>query len=97
MRTHAISKKIALLVALIAVFTCGLPAIASALPPTINLTVHYQRPGGDYNGWNLWIWKNSDNNSLDTPISETGVQELDFSTIRDNLMNSSKMEASITI
>jgi pullulanase len=36
--------------------------------------VHYQRPGGDYTGWNLWIWKNSDNNSLDTPVSSSGVQ-----------------------
>ena len=49
-----------------------LPAIAA--PDTVTLTVHYQRPGGDYNGWNLWIWKNSDNNSLDTPVSQSGVQ-----------------------
>ena len=45
-----------------------------AAPETVTLTVHYQRPGGDYTGWNLWIWKNSDNNSLDTPISQSGVQ-----------------------
>jgi len=52
---------------------CGvLPATAA--PDSVTLTIHYQRPGGDYNGWNLWIWKNSDNNSLDTPISQTGVQ-----------------------
>ena len=48
------------------------PVIAA--PETVTLTVHYQRPGGDYKGWNLWIWKNSDNNSLDAPISQTGVQ-----------------------
>ena len=55
-----------------ALFLSGIPALAA--PDSITLTVHYQRPGGDYNGWNLWIWKNSDNNSLDTPVSETGVQ-----------------------
>jgi pullulanase len=50
----------------------ALPVVA--VPDTVTLTIHYQRPGGDYNGWNLWIWKNSDNNSLDTPVSQTGVQ-----------------------
>ena len=54
------------------VFLTSAPVIA--VPDTVTLTVHYQRPGGDYNGWNLWIWKNSDQNSLDTPISPTGVQ-----------------------
>jgi len=64
-----------LLIAALATFSMVLtsaPVIAA--PDTVTLTVHYQRPGGDYNGWNLWIWKNSDNNSLDTPISQTGVQ-----------------------
>ena len=56
----------------ISIFLGVLPA--SAAPDSVTLTVHYQRPGGDYNGWNLWIWKNSDNNSLDTPVSQTGVQ-----------------------
>jgi pullulanase len=67
-----------LLTALLSVITLllsGIPALAA--PDSIKLTVHYQRPGGDYNGWNLWIWKNSDNNSLDTPISQTGVQFTD--------------------
>jgi len=64
-----------LLIAALATFSIILtsaPVIAA--PDTVTLTVHYQRPGGDYNGWNLWIWKNSDQNSLDTPISPTGVQ-----------------------
>jgi len=64
-----------LLIAILATFSVILtsaPVIAA--PDTVTLTVHYQRPGGDYNGWNLWIWKNSDQNSLDTPISPTGVQ-----------------------
>ncbi|MFM8192689.1 MAG: type I pullulanase [Actinomycetota bacterium] len=56
----------------IALLLGSTPVVAA--PETVTLTVHYQRPGGDYTGWNLWIWKNSDNNSLDTPISQTGVQ-----------------------
>lgn len=50
----------------------GFPALAA--PDSIKLTIHYQRPGGDYTGWNLWIWKNSDNDSLDKPVSTSGVQ-----------------------
>ena len=65
-------KSFLALVAIFSIFLGVLPA--SAAPDSVTLTVHYQRPGGDYNGWNLWIWKNSDNNSLDTPVSQTGVQ-----------------------
>jgi pullulanase len=72
MRTQNISKKIHVLVALIAVFTFGLPAIASALPATVNLTVHYQRPGGDYQDWNLWIWKNL-TSGADVDVNSNGV------------------------
>ena len=72
MRTHNISRKFQVLVALIAVFTCGLPAIASALPATVNLTVHYQRPGGDYQDWNLWIWKNL-TSGADVDVNSNGV------------------------
>ena len=72
MRLQTVSKKIQVLVALIAVFTCGLPAIAAAIPATINLTVHYQRPGGDYQGWNLWIWKNL-TSGADVDVDSNGV------------------------
>jgi len=72
MRHQTVTKKIQVLVALIAVFTCGLPAIASAIPATINLTVHYQRPGGDYQGWNLWIWKNL-TSGADVDVDSNGV------------------------
>lgn len=67
--------KLRLMASIAAIFTTMsgvLPAVA--VPDTVTLTVHYQRPSGDYNGWNLWIWKNSDRDSLDTPISSTGVQ-----------------------
>ena len=72
MRHQTVTKKIQVLVALIAVFTCGLPAIASAIPATINLTVHYQRPGSDYQGWNLWIWKNL-TSGADVDVDANGV------------------------
>lgn len=72
MRHQTVSKKIQVLVALIAVFTVGLPAIASAIPATVNLTVHYQRPGGDYQGWNLWIWKNL-TSGADVDVDSNGV------------------------
>jgi pullulanase len=72
MRTQTLSKKFPLLVALIAIFTCGLPAIASAVPATVNLTVHYQRPGADYQDWNLWIWKNL-TSGTDVDVNANGV------------------------
>jgi pullulanase len=50
----------------------SLPALA--VPDEIKLTVHYNRPAGDYSGWNLWIWKNSDRDAKDSPISTSGVQ-----------------------
>lgn len=48
------------------------PAIAA--PDEVKLTIHYNRAAADYNGWNLWIWKNSDNNSQDVSVSTTGIQ-----------------------
>jgi hypothetical protein len=72
MRNQTVSKKIQLLVALIATFTFGLPAIASAIPATVNLTVHYQRPGNDYQDWNLWLWKNL-NSGADVDVDSKGV------------------------
>ena len=72
MRTQSVSKKIQLLIALIAIFSCGLPAIASALPATVNLTVHYQRPANDYQGWNLWLWKNL-TSGTDLEVDANGV------------------------
>ena len=72
MRTPTLSKKFQLLIALIAVFSFGLPAIATAVPATVNLTVHYQRPAGDYQGWNLWLWKNLTSGS-DVDVDTNGV------------------------
>ncbi len=72
MRTHNISRRIQVVVALIAIFGCTLPAIASAMPATVNLTVHYQRPGGDYQDWNLWIWKNL-TSGADVDVNSNGI------------------------
>ena len=55
-RLHA--KKFQLALALVAALVFSFPAIATGAPATVNLTVHYQRPGGDYQNWNLWLWKN---------------------------------------
>ena len=49
-----------------------MPAIASAVPATINLTVHYQRPGNDYQDWNLWLWKNL-TSGADVDVDSKGV------------------------
>jgi len=72
MRNQTVSNKIQVLLALIAVFSFGLPAIASAVPATVNLTVHYQRPGSDYQDWNLWLWKNLTSGS-DADVNTAGV------------------------
>ena len=72
MRTNNLSKKFQALLALVAIFSFGLPAIASAIPATVNLTVHYQRPGGDYQDWNLWIWKNL-TSGTDVDVNSSGV------------------------
>ena len=72
MRTQTLSKKFQLLIALIAVFSFGLPAIATAVPATVNLTVHYQRTNGDYTDWNLWLWKNV-TGSGDVDVNPAGV------------------------
>jgi pullulanase len=50
-----------------------LPEPALAAPATIHLTVHYQRPGDDYTGWNLWLWKNLPGTAGDVSVSPTGV------------------------
>lgn len=72
MSNQTASKKLQVLLALIAVFSFGLPTIASALPATVNLTVHYQRPAGDYQEWNLWLWKNL-TSGADVDVDSNGV------------------------
>ena len=52
----------------------ALPAIsAAAAPDVVKLVVHYQRPAGDYTGWNLWLWRNSSNNANDKTLDSKGI------------------------
>lgn len=57
-----------------ALLTATLPQIAFAAPSTVHLTIHYQRPGDDYTGWNLWLWKNVAGTVGDVGISSNGVE-----------------------
>ncbi|MEK6649307.1 MAG: pullulanase-associated domain-containing protein, partial [Actinomycetota bacterium] len=58
----------------LALFALGAPWQAFATPSTVHLTVHYQRPGDDYAGWNVWLWKNVAANTGDVAVSPTGVE-----------------------
>ncbi len=53
----------------------ALPSISSAAAPdVVKLVIHYQRPAGDYTGWNLWLWRNSLVNTNDKTLDTKGVQ-----------------------
>ena len=59
----------------IAISAVALPSISSAAAPdVVKLVIHYQRPAGDYTGWNLWLWKNSLVNTNDKTLDSKGVQ-----------------------
>ncbi len=51
-----------------------LPQVAFATPSTVHVTIHYQRPGDDYAGWNLWLWKNVAGTAGDVTVSTSGVE-----------------------
>lgn len=57
-----------------ALLTGTLPQVASAASSTVHLTIHYQRPGDDYTGWNLWLWKNVAGAAGDVAVSSSGVE-----------------------
>lgn len=58
-----------LLVSLGLVATTGLSA--QAMPDKVKLTVHYNRTAGDYDTWNVYLWKNLDGNG-DKGLAEAG-------------------------
>ena len=68
-----ISRSFAVVVAGV-LLVATLPQPALAAPATVHLTVHYQRPGDDYPGWNLWLWKNVAGTAGDVSVSPTGVE-----------------------
>ena len=43
-------------------FISATASSASALPDNVKLTVHYNRTAGDYEGWNVYLWRNVDGN-----------------------------------
>lgn len=57
-----------------ALFLTLLPQVALAAPSTVHLTIHYQRPGDDYTGWNLWLWKNIAGTAGDVTVSTSGLE-----------------------
>ena len=68
------SRRAFALVAIAVMAAVGLPAIATAAnPATITLTVHYQRPGADYDTWNLWLWRNL-GTGTDAEVNKDGVK-----------------------
>ena len=61
------------LIAIVGLLSFCLPAIAQAIPSTVTLTIHYQRPNADYQGWNLWLWKNLSGPG-DVDVNANGVE-----------------------
>ncbi len=59
----------ALFTAIAMVFITG--ASAQALPDKVKLTVHYNRVAGDYDTWNVYLWRNVDGNG-DKEVSSAG-------------------------
>lgn len=72
MRFNSFAKKIQVVLALVAALVFTFPAVALGVPATVNLTVHYQRTGGDYQNWNLWLWKNLSGPG-DVDVNSNGV------------------------
>jgi len=72
-RKSALRRAFAL-VAIAVMAAVGVPAIATAAnPATVTLTVHYQRPGADYDTWNLWLWRNV-GTGTDADVNKDGVK-----------------------
>jgi hypothetical protein len=72
-RSKALTRAITIAIIVI-VSSTSLNSFANAAnPSTIKLTVHYQRSGGDYSGWELWLWRNLINGT-DSDVSQTGVK-----------------------
>ena len=68
------SRRAFALVAIAVMAAVGLPAVATAAnPATVTLTVHYQRPGADYDTWNLWLWRNL-GTGTDAEVNKDGVK-----------------------
>ena len=63
MKLNRLPKFLAACLAILATlltFVGVTPASAAITSDNLKLTVHYHRNAGDYDNWNLWIWKNMD-------------------------------------
>ena len=65
------------IVALLLIITTIQPVIWStsahaALPDTIHLTIHYQRPASDYKNWNAYLWRDLPGSASDKEVSADG-------------------------
>lgn len=69
MTRKILSGVTAFLTALAMVFVTG--AAAQALPDKVKLTVHYNRVAGDYDTWNVYLWRNVDGNG-DKEVTSAG-------------------------
>ena len=54
---HALAVFTSLVISVAGGLVAAPPALA-AIPDSVNVTVHYNRPNGDYTGWNVFVWKN---------------------------------------
>lgn len=49
-----------------------LPSAEAALPDTVHVTVHYQRAAGDYQNWNVYLWRDLPGTANDKEVSAAG-------------------------
>lgn len=72
-RNSRIGLAFSLILSLFASFFVSAPA-AALESDTVNLTVHYQRPAGDYDNWNVYLWRNDDAANKDQEVDPNGFK-----------------------
>ena len=74
---NPLARKFQIFLSLIIASVLTFPNLAVAANPSIiKLTVHYQRPAGDYANWNLWLWRNL-GSGTDVEVDKNGVKFTD--------------------
>lgn len=72
-RNSRIGLAFSLILSLFASFFVSAPA-AALESDTVNLTIHYQRPAGDYENWNVYLWRNDDAANKDQEVDPNGFK-----------------------
>ena len=72
-RKSRIGLAFGVFISLIASFFVSAPA-AALESDTVNLTIHYQRPAGDYENWNVYLWRNDDAAGKDQEVDPNGFK-----------------------